>query len=89
MSKVKLKINFVKLNVFIFYYFDFSPLFEIAISIALLFHFYCYTYVSTLILYIATLISGIFHIPNQISDQDFKKIVTLVQKRTLPFVTTA
>ena len=41
------------------------------------------------ILSIATLISRIFHISTQISDQDFKKIVTLVPKRTLPFVTTA
>ena len=37
----------------------------------------------------ATLISPIFYITTQIPDQDFKKIVTLVQKRTLPFVTTA
>ena len=42
-----------------------------------------------MILYITTLISRIFRISTQISDQDFKKIVTLVQKRTLPFVTTA
>ena len=40
-----------------------------------------------MILYIATLISCIFRISTQISDQDFKTIVTLVQKRTLPFVT--
>ena len=31
----------------------------------------------------------IFYIPIQIPDQDFKKMVTLVQKRALPFVTTA
>ena len=52
------------------------------ISFHFLFHF-------TLILYIATLISHIFCISTQIPDQDFKKIVTLVKKPTLPFVTTA
>ena len=36
-----------------------------------------------------TLISRIFRISTQIRDQDFRKIVTLVQKQTLPFVTTA
>ena len=38
---------------------------------------------------ISLLISHIFRISTQIPDQDFKKIVTLVQKQTLPFVTTA
>ena len=45
--------------------------------------------VFTLILYIITMISCIFRISTQISDRDFKKIVTLVQKQTLSFVTTA
>ena len=66
---------------FIFYYFWFSLLIEFIISIALLFHFYCYTQVSTLILHIATLIFRIFRIFIQISDQEFKKINTLVQKQ--------
>ena len=36
MLKVKLKkLNFVKLNVLIFYYFDFTPLFEFIISLLL------------------------------------------------------
>ena len=81
-------------NVLIFYDFYFSPLFEFVISIAFLFYFYCYTIsilyiqVSTLIFYIATLISCILCISTQIPDQDFKKIVTLVQKRTFRFVVT-
>ena len=69
---------------FILYYFYFSPLFQFIISIAFLFHFYCYTSVSTLILYLTTLISHIFCISTQIPDQYFKEIVTLVQKRTIP-----
>ena len=71
---------------FIFCYFYFSPPFELIILIAFLFHFYCYAEVSTLILYITTLISRIFRTSTQIWDQDFKKIVTLVQ---LAFATTA
>ena len=74
---------------FIFYYYYFSPLFEFIMSVAFLFHFCRYTWVSTLILYITNLISRIFRISTQIPDQDFKKIVTLVQKQTLPLVTTA
>ena len=58
-------------------------------SNAFLFDFYCYTSVSTLILYIATLISRIFRISSKIPDQDFKKIATFVQKRKLRFVITA
>ena len=34
---------YVFTNVLIFYYFDFSPLFEFIISIAILCHFYRYT----------------------------------------------
>ena len=37
------------------------------------------------ILYIATLISRIFHISTQISDHNFTKIVTLVQKENSDF----
>ena len=63
--------------------------FESIIVIAFLVHFYCYAEVFTLILYITTLISRIFRTSTQIREQDFKKLVTLVQKRTLPFATTA
>ena len=41
--------NLVFTNVLILYYSDFSPLFEFIISIAVLYHFYRYTQVSTLI----------------------------------------
>ena len=50
----------------ILYYFDFCPLFEFIISITILCNFYHYTYVSTLISYIGTLIPLIFHIVTQI-----------------------
>ena len=81
-----LKLNFYKcvhfllfllLSTFWIYYFYCFPI-----------HFYCYIWVFILILYIMTLISRIFRISTKIPDQDFKKIVTLVQKQTLPFVTT-
>ena len=71
-----------------FYYFDFSPLLNFPFLL-LSFSFPLLYQISALILYIASLISRIFRISIKISDQDFKKIVTLVQKRTLPFVTTA
>ena len=41
--------NLVFTNVLILYYSDFSPLFEFVISIAVLYNFYRYTQVSTLI----------------------------------------
>ena len=61
-----------------------------------IYHFHCFPF-SFLLLYLSfhlvldinALISRIFGIFSQIPDQDFKKRVTLVQKRTLPFVTTA
>ena len=50
----------------IYYYFDFSPLFEFIIFIAILCHLYRYTSVSTLIPCISTLIPHIFCISTQI-----------------------
>ena len=42
-----------------------------------------------MIMCITTLISYIFFISTQIPDQDFKKMITLVKKWALSFVTTA
>ena len=116
-----------------FYYFDFSPLFEFIIFVAILYHFYDYTYVCTLIPCIATLIPTFvafslsfsvlpsnslhsypyfphppnfvpqfsasaftdfvcnqFVILNNLFWENFKKRpFILVQKRTLPYITTA
>ena len=81
-----MKLDFYKWAHFLL--FLLSALIEFTISIAFLCHLYCYTKVYTLILYIPTMISFIICIYTQIPDPDFKKIVTLVQKQTLPFVTT-
>ena len=62
------------------------------LSTVWIYHFHCFpmsflllNLTFTLILCIATLISGINHIFTHIPDPNFKKIVTLVQKRILPY----
>ena len=65
----------------IFYYFDFSALFEFIISIAILSHFYRYTWVSTLTPCIATLIPHIFCFSTQIP-----RIPTLISRTRIPIL---
>ena len=55
--------NKIFTNVLIFYYLKFSPLFEFFSSIAILCYFYCYTFVSILILCIVNVTPCIFGFP--------------------------
>ena len=61
-----------------------------------IYHFHCFP-ISFVLLYLSFYLdsvhhhhdSHIFRISTQIADQGFRKIVTLVQKQTLPYVTAA
>ena len=74
------KLNFYKNAHFVLF---------LLLSTRRIYHLRCFPISFHLDFYIATLISHIFCISTQIPDQDFKKIVTLVEKPTLPYVNTA
>ena len=92
MTKVKLKINFVKLNFYKCAHF----LLLWFLSTLCVYPFHCFS-MSFLLLYLSFHLDSLHHHPDslhllystQIPDSDFKKIVTLVKKQTHIFVTSA
>ena len=81
------KLNFYKCVNFLLF---------LLLSTLWIYHFYCFP-ISFLLFYLSFHLDSVHHHPDfphfshstQIPDQDFKKIVTLVLKRTPSFVTTA